>query len=238
MEDLNTLIGKTYKKIDDPTGLVYKINSVDGEFILFENGMRCKYPTLTSTFTEYMDPNMFFNPDRNAGVISSILAEQVSNLTKNGELNTSQIPLHEADFEEIETVEEIIKMPGKMPIAAEFDQSAHMSPESENYKPSPVREPLKQVNPEISILSRVKRSVPFTVEIVVNELVPEREKMILLNDMFQTPMVEFLAEDILDKILRNPEALLDQIKEKLFSYVNDKTTKPKKAKKTVNTGPR
>jgi hypothetical protein len=235
MENLINLVGKTYTKIDDTSNTIFKIDSVEGEFILFENGMRCKENTLNSTFQEYMDPNIFFNVNKNSNVISNLLSNQVSKLIEDGVLNTNNNQHNIEEIEDIETKEEIIKIP------RDTQQTTILNSTIKNdYEPVILSSQNNKVNPEISILNRVKRLIPIKFEISINELLPEREKMLMLNDMFETPMVDFLAEDILDKLLRSPELLLEQIKEKLFTYMNNKNTVKKttvttKAKTTTKT---
>ena len=86
-------------------------------------------------------------------------------------------------------------------------------------------------DPIHTVFRGIKRSVPFNIDLNLENKIPKLEFIEMMEDSYEKSIIDFLANDITQSILNNPEFLREKIKEK----INEMVYKPKKkvAKKPV-----
>lgn len=228
----NNYVGKKYLKNGDPD-TIFTVNSIDNGFVMFDNGAKCKIETLENSFNEYIDPEIINNNPMNS--LSWYLAEQLKgNIPMDRDTSDVHVIQEENVYKPEITPNTMRKVPQE--VEHNFEQpvmtnNQHIQPIQRHEVPS-TKNDNDNINPEITILKRVKRKNPIKINLVIDELVPDKDKMEVLNEMFHTSMVEFLTDEIMSKIFQNPSKLREQISESLYDYMNSKNTKIKKPRKT------
>lgn len=225
---MSNYIGRKYTKNDDQN-TIYTVSNMDNGFIIFENGAKCKEETLLTSFNEYVDPNIINNTTHSA--LSLYLAEQLKgNIPMDNDIRDVQ-PISEEIVYKPQIDTNVVKNRNPNPVEHNFEQPITTDkPQYQRHEVPSTKNNETNTNPEITILKRVKRKNPIKINLVIDELVPDKDKMEVLNEMFQTSMVEFLTDEIMIKIFENPSKLREQISDSLYDYMNNK--KEKKPRKT------
>lgn len=73
----------------------------------------------------------------------------------------------------------------------------------------------------------IKRSVEFKLDLPLTNSIPKIEFIEMMEESYDKSIIEFLAHDITQEILRNPDSLRSSIEEKIRSMVYQKTGAPK-----------
>lgn len=102
--------------------------------------------------------------------------------------------------------------------------------EDEEYKKQysqPVEDPV------YTMFKGIKRSVEFSLDLNLENKIPKLEFIEMMEDSYEKSIIDFLANDITQSILNNPNFLRDKIKEKINDMVyNSKPVRKPVAKKT------
>ena len=114
--------------------------------------------------------------------------------------------------------------------------------------------PIQQVqveDPIISMFKNVKRIVDFKFDFSIEEKIPRIDFIEMMEDSYNTSIIEYLAEEFTNKLLNDPSIIKNLIKEKIESLVKEggkaetkttrettsKTTRKPAAKKTTTRKP-
>lgn len=93
--------------------------------------------------------------------------------------------------------------------------------------PKQVTKPV-QVNkvedPIITMFSRTKRNVDFKINIEVLDKIPRLDFIEMMEDSYETSIIDFLTDDITNKILNDPSMIRDSIKSKIKQLVYGSVT--------------
>jgi len=100
------------------------------------------------------------------------------------------------------------------------------------------REPLEEVNreyvqpvqrveiedPIIKMFKGVKRIVDFNISLDINNKIPRLDFIEMMEDSYETSIIDFLAEEFTNELLKNPETIKKMIKSKIniLVYGEDK----------------
>lgn len=74
-------------------------------------------------------------------------------------------------------------------------------------------------DPIIKMFKGVKRSVPFNVSIDIENKIPRADFIEMMEDSYETSIIDFLAEEFTNNILRNPDMIKDMVKDKINCIV-------------------
>ena len=74
-------------------------------------------------------------------------------------------------------------------------------------------------DPIITMFKNVKKNVNFSINIKVEGKIPRLDFIEMMEDSYETSIIEFLAEDFTNKLLSNPSAIRNQIIEEIKSKV-------------------
>lgn len=96
-----------------------------------------------------------------------------------------------------------------------------------------------QEDPITLMFRNVKRSVDFKIQIQIDNKIPRIDFIEMMEDSYETSIIEFFAEEFTNQLLKNPElikkTISDEIKKMVYGEVKSELKKqaPKKATKTT-----
>lgn len=85
-----------------------------------------------------------------------------------------------------------------------------------------IQPPVQQIqveDPIISMFKNVKRNVDFNISIDVNNKIPRLDFIEMMEDSYEISIIDFLAEEFTNKILRDPSSIKESIKNKITNLV-------------------
>jgi len=99
-----------------------------------------------------------------------------------------------------------------------------------NRDPQPVAQPVAQPkveDPIITMFKNVKKSVDFKFNVELSNKIPRLDFIEMMEDSYETSIIEFLANEFTNNILSNPDIIRDSIKERIKQLVYGVEVKPK-----------
>lgn len=245
------LAGKSYKRKDDPHSPRYTVQEQQGDFVLFETGERCKITTLMDQFSEdYIDPQAFWKPKTSAiatAIISGPLetpamgdapgAPPVRRIEDGKEVrpiaqSVEAVPLHrgpainKADpysFPDEEEDSDPYSFPVD-PVAEAVAPRAAGIP-----APAPHVEAPAEM-PEVTFFRRMRLANNGTLDLKHVVKMPEREQAKVLDTMFETSLVDFLADEYMSQLVQNEGEIKEQIRQQVHAYIYGATKKKGRGK--------
>jgi hypothetical protein len=111
-----------------------------------------------------------------------------------------------------------------------------LNPESEevqqvevNRNPQPTQQPISQPvyqqsvqvqeDPIITMFKNVKRSKDFSISLEIKNKIPRPDFIEMMEDSYNTSIIDFLASEFTDNLLKNPHIIEDMIKQKIKELV-------------------
>ena len=108
-----------------------------------------------------------------------------------------------------------------------------LNPESEEVQQvqvnrNPVQQPVSQTyqqpvqvveDPIITMFKNVKRSKDFSISLEIKNKIPRLDFIEMMEDSYNTSIIDFLAAEFTDNLLRNPQIIEDMIKQKIKEVV-------------------
>lgn len=134
--------------------------------------------------------------------------------------------------------------PMRMPAAKEQIQKIEVSRDlTDDVRNEPsVREAVfvKAEDPIIAMFRGVKRPVDFNIGLTLENKIPRLDFIEMMEDSYEKSIIEFLAEEFTNELLRNPEVLKQKISSKIKEMVYEKKKAPAKRapRKSVATPPK
>lgn len=98
--------------------------------------------------------------------------------------------------------------------------------ETKNY----VKEEKKE-DPIINMFRGVKRSVEFSLDLKLENKIPRLDFIEMMEDSYEKSIIDFLATEFTNELLKDPKSLKDRISEKIREMVYKKTNTVKKPRK-------
>lgn len=92
------------------------------------------------------------------------------------------------------------------------------------------------VDPIVIMFKGVKRSVDFNLDLKLENKIPRLEFIELMEDSYDKSIIEFLAEEFMNELLKDPKALKERISNKIREMVYEKDKKAVK-KEVVRKAP-
>jgi hypothetical protein len=78
------------------------------------------------------------------------------------------------------------------------------------------------MDPIISMFKNVKRNTDFNISLEVNHKIPRLDFIEMMEDSYNTSIIEFLAEEFTNEILINPALIKNKISEEIRSLVYER----------------
>jgi len=85
-----------------------------------------------------------------------------------------------------------------------------------------IQEQIKEktkMDPILEMFKNVKRNTNFRIEFAVENKIPRVDFIEMMEDSYNTSIIDFLAQEFTDEILRDPSKIKDKIKGKLMDLV-------------------
>jgi len=92
----------------------------------------------------------------------------------------------------------------------------------------PVAQPVQVEDPIITMFKNVKKSVEFKFNVEVSNKIPRLDFIEMMEDSYETSIIEFLANEFTNNILSNPDIIKESIKERIKQLVYGVEVKPTK----------
>jgi hypothetical protein len=77
----------------------------------------------------------------------------------------------------------------------------------------------KVEDPIISMFSKTKRNVDFKINIEISNKIPRLDFIEMMEDSYETSIIDYLADEFTDKILNDPSMIRESIKSKIKQLV-------------------
>lgn len=247
---MDSILNKSYKRKNAPLSDTFTVDKLDGEFVVFSNGARCKLDTLQNDFAEVgteqiineeATPNAdtFFNTPS----VDETLLNQLETVVKNPNVSINSSRLHESvsldDSEDSNKQYEKVG-PGKNTQTNGFANRLSDEPTQNNTQnntqtnaPKSARLPEWDVFDNVKLTDEIEIVIPFKIKL------PRAEKIDVLNDMFKTSFTAYLAKKyIADNIVNNSVKLQLTLQKSIEDWMESeigggKKRKPAKKGKAV-----
>lgn len=236
---------KTFK--NNKTGEIVKVIDSFENIAILENKTKEQVSNLLnpSLYTEQIDPNNFLNIQNTyssiAEQIKSIPIDSINDAEEsviqvNADKSFSPIINEPAIIQVSEDYEreELIKKYGAQNDRSELDRQnesfSRLLDEENVQKIEVVREGTPVQNdfnkktqtaedPIITMFRNVKRNKEFSINLEIKNKIPRPDFIELMEDSYNYSIIDFLAQEFTDKILRNPQLIEDMIKQKIKEIV-------------------
>lgn len=237
------ILNKSYKRKGATDSDIFVSKSIDGDFVIFSNGARCKIDTLINDFEETASTNYNTEPVElvpNADTFFSAKISEDDSLLKQVEkLATDPNAVIEGSTKLQESVslddnrfEKITPGGQKQPsqsngLGDRLSNNDDLQSPDYDSTPAPVqRVPEHEVFDKVKLSEEIEITVPFKIRL------PRADKLDLLNDMFNISFTAYLAKKYInDNIVNNSVKLQSMIKDAIESWMEDELSNgPKKPK--------
>ena len=109
--------------------------------------------------------------------------------------------------------EELPKIPQQIQKVEVQRESVSMPVNSELQRPTSIEDPI------ITMFKRTKRNVEFRINVEISDKIPRLDFIEMMEDSYEISMIDFLAEEFTNKILQDPSAIRETIKNKIKQLV-------------------
>jgi hypothetical protein len=83
-------------------------------------------------------------------------------------------------------------------------------------------------DPIISLFKKTKRTVDFSISVNIDNKIPRLDFIEMMEESYEMSIIEFLAEEFTENLLKNPRIIKNMIREKIKEMVYKKESKSKK----------
>lgn len=89
-------------------------------------------------------------------------------------------------------------------------------------------------DPMVKMFRGVKRNIDFNISIDINNKIPRLDFIEMMEDSYETSIIEFLSEEFTMEIINNPSKIKSIISEKIKSMINSKNEEKTKLNRRPN----
>lgn len=187
------------------TGKIFDINNenkkvvnTDETFAYFEDGARIKKQLLITKYEEVMDPSSFF--DNTAGL--SGLAKDFQKIDTNA-ITENNSPMSNVNVVETPTTQVVNSpQPVEQETVTRIDNTRIGNPPAQD-----------------NFFSKIKRNNEIEIDFSITEKFPDIEFVRMMNDNYETSIIDHFANEIVEKLLFDPESLLNAVKNRIHEIV-------------------
>jgi hypothetical protein len=233
------LANKTFRNLIN--GEDIKIIDVLGDFAVSTNGLKIKTSNLldSNQYIEKIDPNSFLSSHhtelqnlaqkiiesdtyQNSGsnthendsaiIITSLEEEQEELARKYGIKNNNT----QSDIQKQNEAFDKILNPVKKNTDEQKSQNRYVEPEK-----------IKEIeDPIYLIFKNTKRNLEFNIDFSISEKIPRIDFIEMMEDSYETSIIDFLAKEFTNKLIKDPSVIQGMVSEKIREIVYKKN-KPK-----------
>lgn len=128
-------------------------------------------------------------------------------------------------------------------ILEEDQEIEEINQNREIYRPTPqpqpqqvqqtiIQEQIKEDNkmdPILEMFKNVKRNTSFKIDFIVENKIPRIDFIEMMEDSYNTSIIDFLAQEFTDEIIKDPTIIKEKIKDKLMDLVYPEVDNKKKS---------
>jgi len=241
------ILDKSYKRKNSSDSDVFTVDKLDGEYVIFSNGARCKIATLITDFdqvqdftNEPTDSEVVVNPDTffDTPIVDESLIQQMESIVKNSNTNIQpSARLHESvSLDDDSKYEKVAHGGNTGGLTDRLTDNGH-TPNTETALNNPGH-PRAIRMPEYDVFDNVKLSEEIEILIPFKIRLPKAEKIDLLNDMFKTSFTAYLSKKFInDDIVKNSAKLQITFQKSIEDWMEGELNSGgNKRRKTVKKG--
>jgi len=135
--------------------------------------------------------------------------ESLRNILEDSE--NVEVPKENYEIMEEEIVEQVINKPRIENKSQQVTRSEYQS--------------TQQTDPIIQMFRNAKRNVDFDIELRINNKIPRLDFIEMMEDSYNTSIIDFLAEEFTNDLLLNPQIIKDKIKNQISEKVYGNASK-------------
>mgnify|MGYP005841324503 CR=1 FL=1 len=233
--DLPNLANKTFRNLKT-NELVKVIDSFDNIAII-EGGGKVEVKKLldTNLYSEYIDPSSFFNTkgaydillDKIKNIDTSKLKDDPEDIANRigGDLKPA---LNESAIVYTSEKDEKTELARKYGIS--IDNTSAIQKQKEAFSrllgeevsedlPKKTFQKAEIDDPITSIFKKVKRNVDFKMNIEISNKIPRLDFIEMMEDSYEISIIDYLAEEFTNNLLRNPEKIKQIISDRIKNIV-------------------
>lgn len=168
------------------------------------------------------------NNNDSAIIVVSEEDERAELARKYGAVNNNDLKKQNDAFAKLlneEPEEEVVQV-----FVAERNETPSEPEQPLPQKPAPISE-----DPIIRMFKGVKRNTNFNITLDINNKIPRADFIEMMEDSYETSLIEFLADEFTNNIISNPDIIKDMIIAKIKETVYGKVEEPKVDKATKET---
>lgn len=124
----------------------------------------------------------------------------------------------------LEDDDDISQIQIQQPIISTSQLSQQVEPQIIQEK----RQTQTKMDPILEMFKNVKRNTNFKIEFTVENKIPRIDFIEMMEDSYNTSIIEFLAQEFTDEIVKDPNIIKEKIKKKLTDLVYPDVDKIKK----------
>lgn len=234
-----SVIGKQF----DIDGSIKNIVNEDETFVYFDGGVAIKKYLLGTKYEEYLDPATFFNTG------SKTLLDMANKIKNHdGPMNESTNSQTNVNMTGVYQKPHLGEGDKVVPTVQKFDPNQNQSsvqsaqyvfqtPVNDNVHntqqniPQPNHnntqfnqpqyqqtQPI-QADPQEALFKKLKRNTKAVFDLKVEEMIPTSDFIRMMNDNFETSIIDFLSRQTVEKLLNDPDKLRKQIKAQLETTI-------------------
>ena len=129
-------------------------------------------------------------------------------------------------LEDSPEIDELPKAPEPKRIVSEEQPIQRVEIDRDALEAKPrVVEPTIKEDPIYTMFRGVKRSVEFSLDLKLENKIPRLDFIEMMEDSYEKSIIEFLAEEFANELLKDPKSLKESIKSKIKEMVYSKTTR-------------
>jgi hypothetical protein len=113
----------------------------------------------------------------------------------------------------------------RVEVNRDFSNAMPVEPAESYENRTPVANANSEVDPIYTMFKGVKRSVEFNIDLKLENKIPRLDFIEMMEDSYEKSIIEFLAEEFTNELLKNPKML----KESISNKIREMVYKPKKA---------
>jgi hypothetical protein len=115
--------------------------------------------------------------------------------------------------EEVQQIEQTISnaqiIANREETISQHNTNQHIQVQTDNIKMDPILE----------MFRNVKRNTSFKIEFTVENKIPRLDFIEMMEDSYNTSIIEFLAQEFTEEIIKDPDIIKEKIKDKLIQLV-------------------
>jgi len=127
------------------------------------------------------------------------------------------------DEESVVTTSEVVSQP------TYFPNDGIQTQQPQNQIIQEKRQTNTKMDPILEMFKNVKRNTNFKIDFTVENKIPRIDFIEMMEDSYNTSIIDFLAQEFTDEIIRDPNIIKEKIKDKLTDLVYPSVEKKKKS---------